>query len=334
MVPAITLLVITATAAAREGFGFTKRAVQMTRTRPPAASVAGARIRVEAISTRCEESDEAESLRALTSSAITAGDSGMAESGRPDLVVHLTLERLGVAESWETKTDHEYQQTGTKDEWNVAKSRYEKKAVYGNVPVTKHFKIVQGTVAGTYAIVDAKGGVLESGAIDQDSKRRYEGGEKASTREMVINDLLRAAAQTVARRIVPARDRVVVVLPKGSFESFIPLAEAGKWDEYLAVVLAVPELRGRDQEAYRQYALAVAKEGVAYGMDDRVKAAKLLGEALAHFHNALEYNPDESLFREPHVSLFGAEAGSPLLRLEASVRAYEAWAVGRVKGEE
>jgi hypothetical protein len=117
-------------------------------------------------------------------------------------------------------------------------------------------------------------------------------------------------------------------MPKGSFENFIPLAEAGRWNEYLAAVVAVPELRNRDQEAYRQYALAVAKEGAAYATADRIQAAKLLDEALAHYRNAIDYNPAESLFREPHTSLFGTDAGAPLPRIEASVKAYQAWAAG------
>src|SRR5258708_2057499 len=324
----VPFLVCVLPAQAREGFGFTKRAVQMSRTRPPAVNVSGARLRVRAASVRDDDRSDAQSRQKLAADAVTAGDPRIAESVSPDLDVRLTLERLSAEDSWETKTDTEYKQTGTRDEWNASKGKYEKKAVYGNVPVTKHIKVVEGTLAGTFEIRDGKGRVLDSGPMDADFKRKYEGGENAPSRETVRDDLLHDAAGTVAARIVPTKERVAVVLPKGSFENFIPLAEAGKWDEYLAAVVAVPEMRNRDQEAYRQYALAVAKEGAAYATADRIRATKLLDEALAHYRNAIDYNPAESLFREAHTSLFGTDAGAPLPRIEASVKAYQAWAAG------
>jgi hypothetical protein len=143
-----------------------------------------------------------------------------------------------------------------------------------------------------------------------------------------MDDLLHGAAGVVAARIVPTTDRVPVLVPKGSFENFIPLAESGKWEDYLAAVSAVPEMRNRDQEAYRQYALAVAKEGLAYSTADRIRAAKLLDESFTHYKNAADFNGEESLFREAHTSLFGTDVAAPLPRVEASVKAYQGWAAG------
>jgi hypothetical protein len=315
-------------AQAREGFGFSKRAVQMSRTRPPAVNVSGARLRVKAASVRSNNSSDAEALQKLTADAITAGDARIAESTSPDLDVRLSLVRLDADDTWETRTDYEYRQTGTKDEWNASKGKYEKKPVYGNVPVTKHIKNVQGTLSGSYEIRDGKGRMLDSGPLDESFRKKYEGGENAPTLEQVIDDLLHDAAYVVASRIVPTKDRVAVLLPKGSFENAIPLAEGGRWEEYLAAVSVVSELRNRDQEAYRQYALGVAKEGVAYATADRIRAAKLLDEAVVHYKKACEYNPDESLFREAHTSLFGTDAGAPLPRIEAGVKAYQLWNAG------
>jgi hypothetical protein len=242
--------------------------------------------------------------------------------------VRLSLQRLDAGDTWETKTDYEYKQTGTKEEWNSSKGKYERKPVYGNVPVTKRFKNVQGNVEGTFEIRDGKGHVLDHGTFDREFQRKYEGGENAPTREQVMDDLLHDASRIVAARIVPTTDRVPVLVPKGSFENFIPLAESGKWEDYLAAVSAVPEMRSRDQEAYRQYALAVAKEGLAYSTNDRIRASKLLGEALTHYKNAADFNGEEALFREAHTSLFGTDVAAPLPRIDASVKAYQAWAAG------
>jgi hypothetical protein len=313
---------------AREGFGFTKRAAQMARTKPPAVNVAGSRLRVKATSIRSDASSDAESLQKLAADAITAGDSRISESGSPDLDVRLSVERIDADDSWETKTDYEYRQTGTKEEWNKAKGKYEKKPVYGNVPVTKHIKVVEGKLVGTFEIRDGKGRVLDSGSFDQGFHRKYPDGDGAPTQGSVADTMLHDAAYVVAARIVPTKDRVTVVMPKGSFENFIPLAEKGQWDDYLDSVSGVPENKFHDQEAYRQYALAVGKEAVAYITPDRIRAAKLLEESLAHYRNAIAFNPDEKLFSEAHTSLFGSDAGAPLPRIEASVRAYQAWATG------
>src|SRR5260221_14015482 len=74
----------------REGFGFTKRAVNMLRTRPPALNLAGARLRVKAASVRSDEGSDAESLQKMAEDAITAGDPRIAPSSAPDLDVRLS----------------------------------------------------------------------------------------------------------------------------------------------------------------------------------------------------------------------------------------------------
>src|SRR5205814_271329 len=132
-------------------------------------------------------------------------------------------------------------------------------------------------------------------------------------------------AKKIAARIVPTQSKVTVLVPKGSFENFIPLAESNAWDRYLAAVEAVPPKRDAESEAYRQYALAVAKEGLAYATTtDLVRARELLHQAADHYRNAVQSNPSEKLFSEEHNSIFSS-AGAPLPRVEANLKSYEAW---------
>src|SRR5689334_18769796 len=83
-------------------------------------------------------------------------------------------------------------------------------------------------------------------------------------------------------------------------------------------------MRDPASEAYRQYALAVAKEGLAYATTDLPRARALLREAAEHYRTAIQSNPAEKLFSEEHNSIFSS-AGAPLPRVETSVQAYEAW---------
>src|SRR5689334_24875786 len=83
-------------------------------------------------------------------------------------------------------------------------------------------------------------------------------------------------------------------------------------------------MRDPASEAYRQYALAVAKEGLAYATSDLPRARALLREAAEHYRTAIRNNPAEKLFSEEHNSIFSS-AGAPLPLVESSVQAYEAW---------
>src|SRR5262249_51709818 len=92
----------------------------------------------------------------------------------------------------------------------------------------------------------------------------------------------------------------------------------------LQAVEGVPAMRDGGQEAYRQYALAVAKEGLAYATADVARARQLLREAADHYRTAIQSNPEEKLFSEAHNSIFSS-TWAPLPRVESSVRAFEAW---------
>jgi hypothetical protein len=187
---------------------------------------------------------------------------------------------------------------------------------------------VSGSVDGTYRITDARGKDLDSGSIARKFSEKYDAGTGAPSTSTVRDDLLHKAARLVAARLVPTHGRDTVVMPKGSFEALIPLAERGAWDQYLAGVEAVPENRRPDQEAYRQYALAIAKEALAYTTADVARATDLLRQSVAHYKQAIANNPNEKLFTEAHSSLFFQGAAAPLPRAEQSLAAYEAWSSG------
>lgn len=291
-------LVAVSSVEAREGFGFSKRSAMMTRTHPPAIHVSGTRLRV----------DGDDAVRRAVVEAIVSGDSRYVIATPADLDVRVTVIKLDATEAWDTKIDYEYQQTGTKSEWNASKGRYEKKPIYSNVAVPRRVHVVNGKLEARYEIRDAEAKLLDSGALDGDFREKYGEAETAPSLDAVRTNLVRDAAHALAARVVPTIDQVNVVLPKGSFESLIPLAENGRWEEYLEAVEALPESRSDEQEAYRQYALAVAKEAVAYSIADHARASKLLGEAMQHCHNAID-----------------ADVDAPLRRIAASAKAYAEW---------
>jgi hypothetical protein len=285
---------------AREGFGFSKRAVTMTRTLPPAIKVSGTRLRIT--------TDDA--LRQFIIDAIVAGDPRFTESRQSDIELNVIIDKLDANETSESRIDYEYRQTGTRDEWSGAKGRYEKKPVYASVPVTRRVRVISGTLTARYEIHDARMMLLDSGSLEQKFHEKYVEGETAPSLDAVRDSLQRNAASQLATRIVPTTETVSVVLPKGSFENLIPLAESGEWDEYLRAVEAVAGNHNHETESYRQYALAAAKEAVAYSTKDHAAATRLLNEALQHCRNAAGAHVDTAAL---------------LKRIESSANAYAAW---------
>jgi hypothetical protein len=315
-------------ALAREGFGFAKKAVTMTRTIPPSTNAGARRVKVNVTSDRSDARDDAQTLNRYIGEAILAGAGTLAESGKPEVTIDVTLDRVESHETFDTETEYVRQQTGTKRKWNEKKQKYEDEPIYSSVPVQKNYKVVTASVSGAFDI-GARNDDVASGSIDQQFREKYGDGEDSRAPSEIEDDLLRKAATAIVAHLVPTQERVSVLLPRSTFEKFIPLAESGSWDRYLVAVEGVPANRNPKDEAYRQYALAIAKEALAYQTDDRKKALELLTNARTHLETAITSNGTEELFRKGYVSLLSSGSiGVPTSRMNDSVGRYEKWTSG------
>ena len=312
---AVLFLTVALPGWSREGFGFSKKTVEIDRTLPPAVNISGTRVKVFVNTEKSRKNDKAQALRDLTESAILAGNPQMQPAAPADINVSIVLDRLDVDSHNETRADTEEQKVKGKDG----------KSTYVKVPTTKDFTRVHAEIDGTYEITDAKGRVIDFGDVDRKFDKDYE--YVTPKEEKLESSLLQFAADKIAARVVPTKQKAHLLLPKGSFEQFIPLAESGAWDRYLAGVESIRPLNDRASDAYRQYALGVAKEAVAYKESDPKKALELLRAAAVHYQTAAADNADEKLFSERLMSMFSA-ARSPVERVDESIKAYEAWASG------
>jgi hypothetical protein len=309
---------------AREGFGFRKAAVSMNRTVPPSTNAGARRVKINVTSDRGDARDDAQTLARYLSESILAGAGTLAESGRAEVTVNVSLDRVDSHETYDTETEYVRQQTGTRRKWNEKKQKYEDEPVYSNVPVQKSYKVLTASVSGAYDI-GLRDDDVASGSIDQQFREKYGDGEDSKAPSEIEDDLLRKAARTIVAHLVPTQERVSVLLPRSTFEPFIPLAESGAWDRYLAAVEGVTPNRNLKDEAYRQYALAVAKEALAYSTEDRAEALALLTRAQSHLELAISTNGTEELFRKGYESLLSSAIGPPLARMNESVARYEKW---------
>jgi hypothetical protein len=297
-------------ALAGEGFGFTKKAADMIVRRPPAINLAASRAQVTATSERTRISDDAQVLRKYVEDALAAG--GLSLDGTPEVTVAIDLDRLETEVNTESRVEYEQEKVKDKD----GKSHYVKR------PKTKYYTTAKSTLAGTFKILGPRGSVFDSGDVDDSYDHTSE--YWTPDEKKIEDDLLRNASRKIAARIVPTAYRVTVLLPKGSFEGAIPLAESNSWDRYLSAVEAVRPNSDPRAEAFREYAMGVGKEGLAHSTEDRSRALTLLSEAAEHYRNAAKNNPGEALFSERYTSLFNS-AEAPVARAEASIALYDTW---------
>src|SRR5690349_5811385 len=313
---------------ARESFGFKKKAVEMVRTVPPSTNAGARRVKVNVTSDRSDARDDAQTLNRYISEAILSGAGTLAESGRAEVTIDVSLDRVESHETYDTETEYVRQQTGTKRKWNEKKQKYEDEPVYSNVPVQKSYKVLTASVNGRYDI-GAGNDDVASGSIDQQFREKYGDGESSRAPSDVEDELMRKAAKAIASNLVPTEERVSVLLPRSTFEPFIPMAESGDWAAYLGAVEGIAPNRNPKDESYRQYALAVAKEALAYANDDRKQALAQLREASTLLQAAIAANGTEELFRKGYVSLLSSGSiGVPLARLNESLTKYEQWTSG------
>lgn len=323
---AVTLFAgVALSAEAREGFGFKKKAVDIMRTIPPATNAGSRRVAVRVESERTGDQDDARTLERYITEHIVNGGGTVAEGGKPEVEINVAIDRLDSHETWETYTDYERRQTGTKREWNESKKKYEDKPVYSNVAVQKQRKVITANLNGTWDIA-AKNKDVANGTIDDDFRRTYGDYDTAPAPSALEDDMLKRAAKQIAAQLVPTQERASLLVPRASFEPLIPLAESGAWDRYLAAVEAMPAKKNPKDEAFRHYALAIAKEAIAYGRENRAEALDLLRAAQSHYETAASLNADEELFRKGYTSLLStSNIGSPLTRVADSVTRYDAW---------
>lgn len=326
---ALVLIVgIASPAVAREGFGFKKKAVDMVRTIPPSTNAGARRVAIDIEAGRGDVRDDTQTLSRYISEAVLAGSGTLADAAKPEVTIAVSLDRLDSHESWETETEYVRQQTGTKQKWNEKKKKYETEPVYSNVPVQKSYKVLTANLNGRFEIF-AKDEDVASGALDHAFREKYGDGDSSPAPSSVEDDLLRAAARKLAAHLVPMQERVQVLVPRASFEPLIPYAERGDWGHYLAAVEAIPSMKNAKDEAFRHYALAIAKEALAYQKENRGEALDMLRAAKSHYEVAAATNPSEELFRKGYVSLLSSgNIGAPGSRVKESVARYEAWTGG------
>ena len=308
---------------AREGFGFSKKAAKLNRMVPPEVYLEPGTIEVRVAGNGSEATSV--TFRDLVEAHLNEFDGQLeVDSSDTDYIVEIELDHPSFHESWESRPATEHKQTGTKQEWNAKKGRYDTRPVYGDVTVYKNFKRVRGGVTARFKTSDRhKNESSYSSSVEAGFDETFLNGGGAPTRSSLEDHLVEVAAARVAAKLVGSVEPVAALLPRGSFEAYLSFAENGAWEQYFEGVESVGEKPRPAEEAYRQYALGLANEAMAYRQNDPTKALEYLRTAESCYQRATQLRPEEKLFTEPYANAWATgKQSSPLERVTSGIRVY------------
>jgi hypothetical protein len=320
---ALSLILFALPTLAGEGFGFSKRAVKLNRPVPPEVVMLGTSLEV-AVTDHGGHEPAARKLREAVEKKMTSHDDRLQVGQQPaDIKVQLSMDEVRVDESWKQKTEYESRQVGTKVEYD-SKGNKKEKPIYDSVAIDVNYKTVSGKVTARTLVVDAQGNEIHSDTAEANFAKEYKRGDGAPTRSGLEETLIDDVASKISAKLVGRMQPVSVLVPRGSFDKLVAIAEGGKWEQYRQQVEAVPAKKKPQDEAFRQYALGVATEGLAYEADTEEASIELLQKAAEHYRQAIAMNPREDLFAKAYTNVWsGGYAHAPVPRVESARADYE-----------
>ncbi|HEX9941258.1 MAG TPA: hypothetical protein VGG03_04520 [Thermoanaerobaculia bacterium] len=292
--------------AAKEGFGFNKKTATLVRVNPPKVFLMGTRINVKVVSQDSTNQALADRIRSQLESELISADSRLAvDSARPEVQIEVRVLQNAYNEEWQKRREIQQRQVG-KD----AKG----KPVYQSYEVMVDYKVVSYSFGASYQVTDlVKGASLDADNVRYELKKDFREGSGAPEKFNLESSGASAVVNHIVPRLTPSRENLGVLLPKGSLESYLRLAENGLWSKYLEALESLPEKSAANEESYRQYAIGTAYEALGYAADDADTTLKYLEQAATYYNKAIDANPGEKFFSKPYDSFFTSKSGAPPL---------------------
>lgn len=315
---ATAMLVIAPAALAGEGFGMMKKTAKLTRVHPPQVFIMGTRVAIRASSPGGKYAMAAQRLQSQLESELLGANTRLKlDASRPDATIDVTILQSDYSDEWVQREGRRQVKTGAKDSKG--------KDIYREERFTYRVKIVKHTFGTSFKVHDTRADrSLAADTTNRPFSQEFNEGNGAPDAAALENDAVRTVVADLTHRLAPTREVIGVLLPKGSMEKFIALADAGLWTKYLDALEKMPPLPKPTDEAYRQYALGVAHEALGYGAEDADTTLKYLEQASVHYNNAVDTHPKESYFTKPYDALFTSKAAeAPLTRVQSALVQYQ-----------
>jgi hypothetical protein len=136
-------------------------------------------------------------------------------------------------------------------------------------------------------------------------KGKNEAFKKLPSQNEVSEYLVNGIVMQVTRRIVSVDETISVPLPRGKLEPASKLGAAARWGAMLETVEKMPPFPQAPDEAFRQYAIGIANEALAYQETDRGRSQDLLAGAALAYKKAIQAAPGEDVFQAAQNRMAG-----------------------------
>lgn len=305
-----------------QGFGMFKMDVILKRKSPPRVYIMGTGVSIRVTSQVNKGTAYTGQLASTLESELFSQDNRLKpEPNNPETIISCEITSLDAGEKWETRQTRESRKTGERQEWNQKKQKYDTKAIYQDVDVTRNYKVINSSIGVSYQVKDVRtGAILDSDTFPLTYVKEFLDGNGAPSISSIENDLVRKVALTIVPRLAPTNEPVKILLSKGKLENIAKLGEAGLWQKMVEGFETMEALKKPQDDAYRLYNIGVGYEALAYQAEDLLTTKKFLDKASGLYNQAIEMKPDEKYFREPQTRI--QQAIVQYRKLESQIAEY------------
>lgn len=302
----LLVLLSTGRLQAKEGFGMMKKLVTLHRTNPPEVVITGTRIQAIGKGEGRERQEVSAQIATQLGSELVQHDARLTlDTQRPQTVIEVSVLQNNFETKWENRT-------GTRSE--PAGKDSKGKQQYRMVQVTLRYQVVNHRFGVSYTVQDQGARkTLFADSLNISYNQDFQEGRGAPTETDLLTQAVQQTVGQIVYKLTPTEETLQVLVPKGSFEDFINLAEAGLWSRYSETIEARSAMPNPVEEAYRQYALGLSYEALGYGADSAETTLRYLEQAAQHYNTALSLNPKEDYFSKSYEgSILGVVGKSSL----------------------
>lgn len=279
--------------AKKEGFGIMKKLVNLNRLNPPVVLIPGTRLQVVGKGEGQEERAAATQIASKIGSEMVQYDRRLTlDAQRPQTVVEVSV----LSDSYETQW---LEREGYRQVENGTDSKGRKQ--YRNVPVTLRYQAVSHRFGVSYTVQDLSSKkTIYADTLEISFRQEFQDGHGAPTQADRASSAIQQTVNEIVYKLVPTPETIQVMVPKGTLEDWVNLAEAGLWSRYSEAIESKAAFPAPADEAYRQYALGLSFEALGYGAEDQETTLRYLEQAAQHYNTALSLNPKEDYFTEAY----------------------------------
>lgn len=300
-------LAVPTVARAAEGFGMKREAIPLERINPPVVAITGTQLKVTVKAQNRKHDLLASRLQAQLESELIQHDPRFkVENQKPQTAVAATLAQNDFTTTIEERQEWEVKPTENEE----GKRELKEKEVSSKYTVVVHRLVV------SYVVTDVPTKKsLYADTVEANFREAYRFGEGAPSQGEVEGSASAEIVGKIVSMLTPTREQIYVLLAKGSLDRLTNFAKGGFWSKYSEALEELAPFKKPKDESYRQYALGLSYEAMAYRADDALTSLRFLERAAEHYNTAITSHPEEDYFFQPFETNIIVETHRKILKM-------------------